>query len=119
MAINLNDLDANSLSQSIASDVDESDHIEVHNTFKYRGKILLRWKRMVKANSLIFFIFSLISMANLILFASTHYYHNWGICFVALFASICGLTTGFSFGDPAPGKIYINSVITGVASGII
>lgn len=80
MAINLNDMDNNSLSNSIASEVDESDHLEVHNTYKYRGRVLLRWKRLVKANSFLFFCFSIISLAHLLLFAPTHYYHNWGIC---------------------------------------
>ena len=57
MAMVLQDMDNDSRSQSVASDVNESDHNEVHNTYKHRGKVLIRWKRLVKVNSLIYLLF--------------------------------------------------------------
>ena len=119
MAVRLNDLDRESMSQSLASDPDESDHLEVHNTFKHRGRILGRWKRLVKANSLLYLIFSSICFIHLFLFSRTQNFHSYVVCMIAIFAALWGLSTGFSFGDPSSVRIYINSVITGFASGVI
>lgn len=60
MAMQLKDMDRESLSQSIDSEKEESDHKEVYNTFKYRGRTLTRWKRLVKMNSTVLLIFSLV-----------------------------------------------------------
>lgn len=119
MAVRLNDLDRESMSQSLASDPDESDHLEVHNTFKHRGRILGRWKRLVKANSLLYLIFSSICFIHLFLFSRTQNFHSYVVCITAIFAALWGLSTGFSFGDPSSVRIYINSVITGFASAVV
>jgi len=119
MAMKLNDLEKESVSQSILSDADESDHLEVHNTFKHRGKILQRWKRLVKANSFLFLVFSVIWAADLFLFSPKSHNHNWAVVILSVFAALWGLNTGFSFGDPSPVKIYMNAVITGFTTTVI
>lgn len=57
MAMVLQDMDNESRSQSVASDPNESDHNEVHNIYKHRGKVLIKSKQRVKVNSLFYFLF--------------------------------------------------------------
>ena len=119
MAMVLQDMDNDSRSQSVASDVNESDHNEVHNTYKHRGKVLIRWKRLVKVNSLIYLLFGWVWLAYIIMFSPVKHKHNYAIPWIAIFASLWGLITGFSFKDPSSTKIYINAVVTGLACGVI
>ena len=119
MAMRLQEMDSKSASQSVYSDKDESDHLEVHNTFKYRGKAMNSWKRLVKANATMYLLFSLVCAAYLFFLSSTKHYHNWIVLGVAVIGAIGGLNTGFSFNNPSSVKIYINGVITGLASGVV
>lgn len=119
MAMVLQDMDNESNSQSVASDPNESDHNEVHNIYRHRGKVLIRSKQLVKVNSMFFFLFGCICLAYLVMFSPVDHRHNYGISFIAIFASLWGLTTGFMLKDPSSVKIYIFATITGIACGII
>ena len=115
----LQDMEKDSLSQSINSDLNESDHNEVHNTYKHRGNVVGRWKNLVRTNSFLLLFFSIICMGYLFLLASFNHYHNWAVCFIAIFSALCGLSTGFAGGDPSPVRIYTTSVITGISCGVV
>ena len=115
----MKDMDRESLSQSIDSEKEESDHKEVYNTFKYRGRTLTRWKRLVKMNSTVLLIFSWIWFLYLLAFSTTKHWHNYLVWVIWLASAVFGLSTGFSFNNPTSVKIYTNSVITGIGSLIV
>lgn len=119
MAMVLQDMDNESRSQSVASDPNESDHNEVHNIYKHRGKVLIKSKQRVKVNSLFYFLFGWICLAYLFMFSPVSHRHNYAIALIAIFASIWGLITGFVLKNPSSVKIYTIAAITGFAWGII
>jgi len=115
MAMQMTPINDDSISHSMNSG-EESDHLEVHHTFKYRGKTWGRWKRLVKINSLLYFLISAVCIAYLFVLSSTRHWHNMAVGFLCILASMWGLSTGFSFHNPSSFKIYLNSVITGLSS---
>ncbi|CAI2374446.1 unnamed protein product [Moneuplotes crassus] len=103
-------------SESFVSEMNDTDHDEVHKTFRHRGKVLRRWKRLVKVNSTLYLLTSLACLGYSMVFASTHHTHNMGICVAGIVASIFGLFTTLSSKDPSPLRIYIGAIVTGLAT---
>lgn len=109
----------NSLSQSLNSNMNESDNDEVYKAFKHRERIQIRWKRLVKVNSVMYLLTSIACLVYTYLFSSTHYKHNMAICIIGIVAALFGALTGFSMKDPFPFKIIAGFIVTGICTFII
>lgn len=112
------DLD-NSLSQSYGSEVNDSDHDEVHKAYRHRGKVLRRWLRLVKVNSTLFFLTSIAWIVYTFFLSSTKLTHNIAICILGIVCSIVGLLTSLGSKDPSPLKIYFGAIANGLGCAVI
>lgn len=116
MAIPMEMLRSNSMSHSVRSIDEASDHFEVNNAYKFRGEMLEKWKRLVKFNSFLFLVVSGVWLAYLFLLSTSDRWHTLAIWIMWVWAAVWGIFTTGSSGSPSSIRIYVNSLITGFVS---